>query len=224
MAESDHAKMVERLQTELRRARLEHDATKLTFDRMVAEVPSGIPHPDGSLRIQKAGKAYRAALQNFALAARRLSEFTQPTKQFNDLNDRCLPTTEDTAIVQERRERFRYHMDTDLRYEISRRGQGKPMRGTGRVLDLSSKALAFSTSGPAIERGMPLKVSIPWPAALDDTCKLRLTLEGTVLRTRGNVTVVSIDRTEFRTAGKTAVTASQEIDGILGDIESQESG
>ena len=219
MAESDHAKMVERLQTELRRARLEHDATKLTFDRMVAEVPSGIPHPDGSLRIQKAGKAYRAALQNFALAARRLSEFAQPAGRSNDLGDRCLPTTEDTAIVQERRERFRYRMNSDLRYEISRRG----MRGTGRVLDLSSKALAFSTSGPAIERGTPLKVSIPWPAALDDTCKLRLTFEGTVLRTRGNVTVVSIDRTEFRTAGKT-VAASQEIDGILGDIESQESG
>jgi len=92
------------------------------------------------------------------------------------------------------------------------------------VLDLSSKALAFSTSGQAIERGMPLKGSIPWPAALDDNCKLRLTFEGAVLRTRGNVTVVSIERTVFRTAGKNAEATCQEIRGILAGIESQESG
>ena len=74
--QSNQGAVIETLKTDLRRARLEYEATKLTFDRLVAEVPSGIPHPDGSLRIQKAGKAYRVALQNFDLALRRFSEFT----------------------------------------------------------------------------------------------------------------------------------------------------
>ena len=74
--QSEYAKMAEALQTELWRARLEYEATKAVFDRIMAEVPSGIPHPDGSFRIQKASQAHRAATQNFALALMRFSEFT----------------------------------------------------------------------------------------------------------------------------------------------------
>ena len=68
--------MAEALQTELWRSRLEYKTTKAIFDRIMAEVPSGIPHPDGSFRIQKASQAHRAATQNFAVALRRFSEFT----------------------------------------------------------------------------------------------------------------------------------------------------
>jgi hypothetical protein len=74
--QSDHLTTVERLQTEVRHARLEYEAAKFTFDRILSQVPSGIPHPDGSFRIQKASKAYRMALQNFDMALRRFSEFT----------------------------------------------------------------------------------------------------------------------------------------------------
>jgi hypothetical protein len=70
-------------------------------------------------------------------------------------------------------------------------------------LDVSSKGLAFHVGGPPLENGTRLKASMDWPAALDEKCKLRLVFEGTVLRTLGHFTVVSIERPEFHTAGRT---------------------
>jgi hypothetical protein len=76
------------------------------------------------------------------------------------------------------------------------------------VLDISSKALAFRTDHP-IERDMRLKVSLAWPAKLGE-CRLRLNFEGVVLRTRGNLVVVSIERPDFRTAGRDTGAAREE--------------
>jgi hypothetical protein len=48
---------------------------------------------------------------------------------------------------------------------------------------------------------MRLKVSLAWPAKLGE-CKLRLNFDGVVLRTRGDLVVLSIEHPDFRTAGK----------------------
>ena len=55
---------------------------------------------------------------------------------------------------------------------------------------------------------MRLSVSLAWPAQIGE-CLLRLAFEGTVLRTRGNLVVVSIERPEFRTAGKAATARTE---------------
>ena len=60
---------------------------------------------------------------------------------------------------------------------------------------------------------MRLKVSLAWPAKLGE-CRLRLNFEGVVLRTRGNLVVVSIERPDFRTAGKDTGPTREEI-GVL---------
>lgn len=82
---SDRSKTIERLQTDLWRARREYELTKETVDRIMSEVPSGIPHPDGSLRIQKASMAFKAALQNYNVAMQRFSEFMLEGKFPSDL-------------------------------------------------------------------------------------------------------------------------------------------
>lgn len=91
-------------------------------------------------------------------------------------------------------------MEAELRYQILGRDQAKQFQRIGQVLDISSKAVAFRTDDP-INRDMRLKVSLAWPAKLGE-CRLRLNFEGVVLRTRGNLVVVSIERPDFRTAGR----------------------
>ena len=117
----------------------------------------------------------------------------------------------------ERRQRLRFPLDTELRYQVIRRGHGEPIRGTGHVENISSKGLAFHTDG-LLERGLRLSVSMAWPARLDNQCILRLVFEGLVLRTRGNLVVVSIEQPEFRTAGKIAAAARQELAGVARGI------
>ena len=58
-----------------------------------------------------------------------------------------------------------------------------------------------------------------WPARLDNQCMLRLGFEGVVLRTRGSLVVLTIERPEFRTAGKITAAARQEIAAMASGIE-----
>jgi hypothetical protein len=99
-------------------------------------------------------------------------------------------------------------MEAELRYQLSG-DQAKQFQRTGRVLDISSKAVAFRTEDP-IKRDTRLKVSLPWPAKLGE-CRLRLSFEGVVLRTRGNLVVVSIERPDFRTAGRDTGSTPEEV-------------
>jgi hypothetical protein len=110
----------------------------------------------------------------------------------------------------DRRTRLRFPLSAELRYQISGRGRGEPTRGTGIADNISSKGLAFYADGP-VERGMRLSVSLAWPAKLDNQCTLRLVLEGTVLRTQGNLVVIVVERSEFRTAGTSTGAAREEI-------------
>lgn len=130
--------------------------------------------------------------------------------------DTAVPTDEIIQVPTNRRAHFRFPLATELKYQVVRRGGGAKIQDTGKAEDISSKALAFRTDGP-IERGMRLRVSLAWPAKLDDQCKLRLAFEGTVLRTRGNLVVLAIQRPEFRTAGKIAA-GRQELSDAAEDI------
>ena len=95
---------------------------------------------------------------------------------------------------------MRFPLETELRYQIVKRGPGELVSGTGHVVNIGSRGLAFRDDGP-LQIGMRLRVSMAWPAKLDE-CKLRLVFEGVVLRTHGNLVIVSIMHAEFRTAGE----------------------
>ena len=82
----------------------------------------------------------------------------------------------------------------------------------GQVQDISSRGIAFDADTP-LSAGLRLRVSMDWPAKLDH-CLLRLTFEGTVRRTHGNLTVVSIERPAFRTAGRNTAGAREEIGAL----------
>ena len=128
-----------------------------------------------------------------------------------------MPTDQSTLAAKERRKRLRFPLDTELRYHVCGRAHGNPNRGTGEVRDIGSRGLAFRADGP-IEPGWRLSVSMAWPARLDNQCMLRLGFEGVVLRTHGSLVVITIERPEFRTAGKITPAAREEIAAMASSI------
>lgn len=63
------------LRAQLNSARDEFEAKKKIFGQVVAEVPSGLPHPDGATAVQIAGQQYRHALEAFDVALKRFTQF-----------------------------------------------------------------------------------------------------------------------------------------------------
>ena len=112
-----------------------------------------------------------------------------------------MPLNETNLPATDRRRNRRFPLSTELRYELIRRGAGEPIKGTGQLCDISSKGLAFRADAP-LPPSSRLRVSMAWPARLDNDGTLRLAFYGVVLRVHGNLTVVTIQRPEFRTAGE----------------------
>lgn len=128
-----------------------------------------------------------------------------------------LPTPSISLSTRDRRRRLRFPLDTDLRYQLAGHGPAGPISGTGQVENISSRGLAFRANA-LLEPGLRLKVSMAWPARLDE-CMLRLAFEGVVLAVRGSLVVVTIERPNFRTAGKGTAAAREEIADTAGKIE-----
>ncbi len=72
----DDLDIEERLKGELDKARAEYGAASRKFDLLIKDIPSGIPQPDGELRIRQTAQASSAALQKYALALKRFSQYT----------------------------------------------------------------------------------------------------------------------------------------------------
>jgi hypothetical protein len=72
----EHLKIEERLKEDLDKARSEYQAACVEFHSLVKDIPSGIPQPDGELRLRRSGEVSRAALQNYSLALKRFSQYT----------------------------------------------------------------------------------------------------------------------------------------------------
>jgi hypothetical protein len=87
----------------------------------------------------------------------------------------------------------------ELRYALSARF-GQVERGSGRVIDLSSSGLRFTSDRP-LTNGLRLDISIDWPVPLDGGVGLQLIMSGVVVRTNGTETVMAVRRHQFRTRG-----------------------
>jgi hypothetical protein len=129
-----------------------------------------------------------------------------------------VPPCEDNLSNSDRRARVRFPLNADLRFHVIRRGQGRPIQGSGEVVNMSSNGLAFSTELP-LERGQRLAVSVAWPALLDHKCRLRLSVEGTIVRTDGRLVALAIESHDFRTSGRGGPAARQELEAIARTIE-----
>ena len=75
MSDPKHEEILSRLRDELRRCQVEYARANQNFDSIAKETPSGLPHPDGALRVQQAGQARRRALDLYSRATKRYTDF-----------------------------------------------------------------------------------------------------------------------------------------------------
>jgi len=81
-------------------------------------------------------------------------------------------------------------------------------QGTGETLNIGSKGLVF-TSNEQLETGQSVKVSLDWPARLENQVRLQLIAYGRIVRNADGQTAMTIDKYEFRTRRAATPHASQ---------------
>lgn len=63
------------LRSELERTQAVYRMVRSEFRSIVADVPSGIPHPDGAVRIEQSSQACRFASEAYVSALKRFTAF-----------------------------------------------------------------------------------------------------------------------------------------------------
>ena len=119
-----------------------------------------------------------------------------------------------TEKVNDRRSKFRFAMERDVRYKVAEDGV-VVAAGSGHTINMCSGGVAFVSEQPLTPGGY-VELSISWPVLLDETCPMRFIAFGRILRCTGRKTVCSIDKYEFRTSGRTfQASVAARGDGML---------
>ncbi len=74
------------------------------------------------------------------------------------------------------------------------------MVGLGKTLEIGSREIRFTTQH-ALKKGQKMRLSVDWPAMLDNTCRMKLEISGWVVASDADAAAVKIERYEFRTRG-----------------------
>ena len=101
------------------------------------------------------------------------------------------------AGVSERRANDRFPIVRDVKYKVVS-GRGVPESGAGQTVDVSSRGVLFNAQNP-LPPGKRVELAISWPAQLDGKCSLKLVARGKIVRCRGKLVAVEINKYEFRT-------------------------
>lgn len=75
MQDAEHTRIRVLLKQRLDAATAQYRVRSANFSEIMKDVPSGIPQPDGTLRITGAGREYRFALERYMLALAQYSDF-----------------------------------------------------------------------------------------------------------------------------------------------------
>ncbi len=102
----------------------------------------------------------------------------------------------------DRRSAIRFPIKSHLRWVVLNRKTG-PLTGSGETVNVSSAGFAFRSNVPLLP-GYRLEMDVDWPAELDGHVPMKLVVTGKVIRVDGDIVCVTVDRREFRTAGRKA--------------------
>jgi len=78
-----------------------------------------------------------------------------------------------------------------------------PKTGKGETVDFSSSGLSFLSDVP-LSPGCRVELDVDWPVDLDGRVPMKMVANGRVVRVQGLVVCVTIEKKEFRTAGRKA--------------------
>ncbi|HLK51119.1 MAG TPA: PilZ domain-containing protein [Bryobacteraceae bacterium] len=96
-----------------------------------------------------------------------------------------------------RRSHRRYPIYVDLEYKLLD-GKHVLKSGAGRTVNLSSSGILFE-GRETLPEGMTIRLSLNWPARLNERVGLTLSVNGRTVRSSGKFTAVEIVSHEFRT-------------------------
>lgn len=113
----------------------------------------------------------------------------------------------------ERREKFRFPMQRELRYKLVKDGAVLES-GIGETLNIGSGGVSFTVERN-LAAGSFIQLSISWPVLLDKSCPMRLIIFGRVLRSAQGACACTIDKYEFRTQARTVQAAATRNDVLL---------
>jgi hypothetical protein len=108
----------------------------------------------------------------------------------------------------DRRTKRRFNIEQGLRYKLLH-GSRVSEAGTGRTVNISSSGVWFTTES-VLAAGLPVELSMSWPARLNDVCPMKLMIYGCVVRSGQNGAALAIERYEFRTQGTAPVPLYEE--------------
>lgn len=108
-------------------------------------------------------------------------------------------TTEAEFGKEERRAKRRFRIEQEVRYRLLY-GHRIAETGEGRTLNISSSGVWITTQ-TQLNPGLPVELSINWPALLNEVCPMKLMVYGCVIRSTEHEAAVAIERYEFRTQG-----------------------
>ncbi len=100
---------------------------------------------------------------------------------------------------EERRGKRRFPIEQEVRYRLLY-GHRIAETGVGRTLNISSSGIWITTQ-TQLNPGLPVELSVNWPALLNDVCPMKLMIFGCVVRSTEHTAAVAIERYEFRTQG-----------------------
>jgi hypothetical protein len=83
----DHKRIHEILRDEFEAAKRRMNVASQTFNEVIRDIPSGLPHPDGTQRIHNAGRELADARGKLAVAIARLNDFVSHKVVPEDLGD-----------------------------------------------------------------------------------------------------------------------------------------
>ena len=108
----------------------------------------------------------------------------------------------------DRRTKRRFKIEQNLRYKLLY-GNRVTESGTGKTRNISSSGVWFATDN-VLGTGLPVELSMSWPARLNDVCPMKLMIYGCVVRSDKEGAALAIERYEFRTQGTAPVPLYEE--------------
>jgi len=106
----------------------------------------------------------------------------------------------------ERRGTSRFPMRESVRYRLMH-SKTDFISGSGRTLNIGSGGILFTTE-ELLPVGRSVELSVDWPAQLDGNCPLKFVAIGRVVRSGPKQAAVRIERYEFKTRGRSALSVS----------------
>jgi hypothetical protein len=103
-------------------------------------------------------------------------------------------------VHKERRSKRRFVIELDIRYKVLYRDEIKAA-GSGKTVNLSSAGVAFKTEHD-LPIGATMRLSITWPALLDNRCQLQLVGSGRITRSAAGTVACKIHKYELRTLAR----------------------